>query len=510
MKILLISPSYFYPPNARELSLSLPLGPMYIAAVLERETDFSVSIFDCRISNGTKIKDNSNGVYHGVSDNYFKSIIEEESPDVVGITCMFSSQFDNSLHSAKLVKEVDSNIFIVGGGPHFSVEKENFLLDNPVFDCFITGEGEVPMMELVQALQTKSSFDNIKGIAYKSMSSNGQSIVLKNEHELQRNMDWIPLPAYHLIDMNLFFEFQKQGLTSRGGESNKRTVSMITSRGCPFNCTFCSIALHMGKPVRNHVSNDVVSHIEYVVNKYGVEHLLFEDDALTFRPARTKEICEGIVKTGIEITWETPNGVRADTLDVELLTSMKNSGCISLTIGTESGDQDTLDNIVRKDLKLETVIEVSKMCKELGISLSSFYIIGFPGETIEKMQNTINFATMLYDKYDVHPQLNIATPLIGTKMYDDVMKDNLLAAELTPHNMSIATSPISGSALISTPEFSPDDVKDLSKILYNQINKLRIKKALTSYKTFIYFLKMAISQPQRIPIVIKKSLLSLG
>jgi len=117
-----------------------------------------------------------------------------------------------------------------------------------------------------------------------------------------------------------------------------RAVSMITSRGCPFNCSFCSVHLHMGKTFRAHSVNYVIKHIEYLVNKFGVKTIFFEDDNLTFDLNRFEAICENIIEKGIRLNWETPNGIRADYLTLSLLKKMKKAGCQSVFFGIESGD----------------------------------------------------------------------------------------------------------------------------------------------------------------------------
>ena len=286
--------------------------------------------------------------------------------------------------------------------------------------------------------------------------------------------------------MPMYFDYQLNGcsgydtpISARLDQGGKKTVSMITSRGCPYRCTFCSISLHMGKPVRAHSAKCVVDHIEFLINKYGVEHIFFEDDNLTFKMERTREYCETILKRGINFTWTTPNGVRADKLDYDLLKLMKESGCTGLIIGTESGDQDTLTNIIKKDLSIETVVQVAKWCHKLNIPLVQFLVIGFPGETKNKIQRTIDFAVEMYEKYGVTPLLNIATPLIGTELYDVVVKNNLLAEDVTPHALSGATQPVRGKGMIKTNEFSPEDLKDFSIKMNTLISKINLNFDVT-------------------------------
>ena len=478
MKILLIETSRTYHGKSKGIRLSAPLGLLYIGAVLE-ENDFEVVLFNSLTCPKTRVIEKDGFLHHGVDDDYFKEVIAQEAPDVIGISCPFTAQFDNFTHAAKLVKEVDSSLFVVGGGPHFSVCAKDFLDHYPDVDCYISGEGEEPFLSLIKAMNEGKSLEGITGVTHKVKNEDGSTEIKNLPHVLMRDMDNIPVPAYHLMDMDLFFQYQLYGcegyevpISARLDQGGKKTISMITSRGCPFKCTFCSIALHMGKPVRAHSSEYTVSHIEKVVKEYGVEHIFFEDDNLTFKMKRTQKTCELLLENNINITWSTPNGVRADKLTKPLLALMQKSGCTGLIVGTESGDQDTLDNIVKKDLKLETVIQVCKWCKELKIPLTSFFVIGFPKETKQKIQNTIDFAANLYEQYQVLPLLNVATPLIGTVLYDEVVKDQLLVADLTPHNLSGATQPIHGGGMITTSDFTPDDLRGFALQLNDRITAM--------------------------------------
>ena len=491
MKILLIDTNRTYDERTKGVRLSLPLGLLYLAGVLEAE-GYQVSVLDCKIAKKTRIKKLKNGLtHHGLDDDDFKDLIKAENPDLVGVSCMFTAQFENYLKDTKLIKEVNPNIFVVGGGPHFSVIDKNFLLTNQNTDCYVSGEGETPFLEIIKAKQAGESLVGIKGVNIIERSSNGTKPKITNTPRAKTllrdsELDTLPLPAYHKVDMDMFFDYQLNGcegydapISARLDQGGKKTVSMITSRGCPYKCTFCSISLHMGKPVRAHSAKCVVDHIEFLINKYGVEHIFFEDDNLTFRMDRTREYCRTILDRGIKFTWTTPNGVRADKLDYELLDLMKQAGCRGLIIGTESGDQDTLSNIIKKDLNIQTVVQVAKWCKMLEIPLVQFLIIGFPGETKKKIQNTINFAVDMYKKYRVVPLLNIATPLIGTELYDSVVKNNLLAEDVTPHALSGATSPVNGNGMIKTDDFTPADLKGFANQMDSLIKKINVSFDVT-------------------------------
>ena len=233
---------------------------------------------------------------------------------------------------------------------------------------------------------------------------------------------------------------------------------MVTSRGCPFNCCFCAVHLHMGQGFRAHSAQYVLNHIQHVVDKYKVKNIFFEDDNLTLDLKRFEAICDGIIERKIKIGWETPNGVRADCLSVNLLRKMKQSGCKSVFVGVESGDQQILDKIICKSLDLNRVVEFAKNAKEIGLKTGAFYIIGFPGETKENMQHTVNFALGLKRDYDVGMHLFMATPSYGTRLYEDCKAKGYIDVNLAWNAFAQARQP-KGMPLITTSDFAPEELR---------------------------------------------------
>ena len=182
---------------------------------------------------------------------------------------------------------------------------------------------------------------------------------------------------------------------------------------------------------------------------------------------------------------------------------MKETGCQELIIATESGDQETLDNIIKKNLKLKNIIQVAQWCKKLKIRLKSYFIIGFPEETKIKIQKTIDFAFMLYRKFNVRPNLLFATPLVGTELYDIVIKNKYLTKKITPENLAAATQ-ARGEGMIKTKEFNPKDLNRFNQQLQGRIARLDlIKKLINPYKLF-KALKLFFAKPSRIFFYIKR------
>ena len=269
---------------------------------------------------------------------------------------------------------------------------------------------------------------------------------------------------------------------------------MITSRGCPFNCCFCSVHLHMGKQFRAHSANYVLNHIQFVVEKFNVKNIFFEDDNLTFDLARFEAVCDGLIEKKIKIGWETPNGVRADCLNLNLLEKMKKSGCQSVFFGVESGDQQILNNVICKSLDLNRVVEVAKICKDIGLKTGAFYIIGFPGEKKENMQKTVDFALKLKRDFDVGMHLFNATPTYGTRLYEECKAKGYIQGDLAWNSFAEARQP-KGMPLISTEDFTSQEVKEIAAKALEEYKKLSL---LNHIKNPRKALETAFDQPQLI------------
>ena len=465
MKIILINPPQIFFPGSVRLMTGLPLGIMYIAAILEKN-GYDVEIFDTLIAD-FKPQKRGDVKYYGMPWEKIKEEIRQSKPGIVGITCPFTAQADNVIKVSEIVKDIDAEILTIVGGPHVSVRAMQFLNDAKNIDIAVIGEGEYTMLDIMRYYEGEKDISTIQGIAYRK----GDTVTLNPKRPFTKNLDELPFPAYHLVDMEKYLnpKIRYRGLKALRG------ISMITSRGCPYNCIFCSIHLHMGKAWRAHSKEYVVKHIEHVVNNYGVEHIHFEDDNLTLNMKRFEGILDGLIENGIKFSWDTPNGIRPDRLTIDLLKRMKKTCCTNLTIGVESGDQFFLDNVIDKHLRLEDVIKMAKMCKELNIPLSAFFVIGFPGEKKENMERTIEFAVMLKKEYNVNMCLLIATPLYGTRLYEICKEKGYLTQELTPRALSEGTQ-VNGVGLIKTEDFTPEEVKRLVLDAVSIQNKLLLSE----------------------------------
>lgn len=468
MKVLLVNPPRKMFLGSETVQAGLPLGLLYLAAVLE-QASYEVEVLDTLIDCKHRRYEEDYTVY-GMPWYEIESKIREKKPDLVGITSPFSTQIDNALEVARIVKKIDSCIPTIIGGPHASTQHLPLLEEARYLDVAVIGEGEFTIVDLVCAYEQGGDLSQVKGITYQK---DGE-IIVNPPREYIANLDELPFPAYHLADMSRYLD--PQGLRYRTTKCRPE-IPMITSRGCPFNCVFCSIHAHMGNRWRAHSADYVISHIDHVVNRYGVQHIHFEDDNLTLDIERFERILDEVRERGLRFSWDASNGVRADKLTLPLLKKMKESGCTDFHIGIESGDQEVLDNIIGKRLRLEDVVKTASMCQEVGVNVCGFYIIGLPGEKKEDMQKTVDFAISLKRKYDVGMSLFIATPLYGSRLHKICEDKGYLVTKLTPRALSEATQTW-GKGLIKTSEFTPDDVKRIASQAISSYSRLNLKNHL--------------------------------
>lgn len=469
IKVLLINPKQTYYKGSDDFSTYVPVGLLSLAATIKNLC--KVEIFDCLIDDFKITKKNNVTTQYGCDEFNIERKIIDYNPDIVGISCPFSCQLLNAVKIANISKNVLPNTVVIMGGPSPSVQGDTIIKNYKTVDICVLGEGEITFPEIIKNFN-HNFYDNLKyvdGIIYR-----GKGRVIKNKiREFIKDLDLLPFPEYSLLDMEKYFD--NKWLYFNRSPIHKRSISVFTSRGCPYNCIFCSIHLHMGKRYRAHSSHYVIKHLIFLKEKYNVQSIHFEDDNFSFDKKRFEDILDEIINNNLNITWDTPNGIRADTLSYDLLKKMKRSGCKQLNIAVESGNQNVLNNIVKKRLDLNVIIKVSQWCKELNIPLGALYVIGFPGEDKIMMKETVDFALNLYRNYNVLPGLMIATPLIGTELYKICKKNKYFKYQLSALNLSKATQ-LDGKHIIETEDFNETDIDELAKYYTDKKREIALTK----------------------------------
>jgi anaerobic magnesium-protoporphyrin IX monomethyl ester cyclase len=483
MKVLLCHPNQkvtFEGLKARPM-VGPPLGLLMIAGHLcSSGLPCDIKIYDARVSAISSVNDEGETIFGDTDGDSVKRVIAEK-PDVVGISNMFTAQIGRAYALADLIKAALPKTIVVIGGPHVTVFPQE-ALERSSIDYVVLAEGEERFTNLIACLVAGDEPAG-EGIIGKSKASDLLNIK-KVPIRFIADLDRMPLPAYELVDLEAYFDLARRGFSPRYREWGKRPLTMITSRGCPHVCTFCSIHTTMGYKYRFHSTDFIRDHINHLVSKYGVDFIHFEDDNFTHLPDRYDEIIEVVSKIRPRIGWDTPNGVRGDSWTRERIRKAKESGCEFLTVAIESAVPRILNDIVKKKLDLDRVEEMIRWCHEFDLRLHAFYIIGFPGETLDEMKTTIAFALDRYRRYGVTPFLQTLIPIPGTPIYKRILKLGLFKGKLqTRHNQ------------VTTEEFNPDQVRELYRQYHWQRMRTFVWRTLTAARDFSYNTRLVLKYP---------------
>lgn len=375
--ILLIYP-FYRPKFDRSPFRFPPLGIGYIASFL-KQRNFEVKILD--------------GTFR--SEKEIISEIERSTPRIVGIYAMYSMEKESISLARKIRRMID---LLVVGGPLPTVDPYSFLDD---FDIVVIGEGEDTMLEIARNFLNHGEVKRVQGTILRNAAGVG--------HETKRapiaNLDSIPFPARELFDNDAYKDYY----TKRFGHA---MTSMISSRGCPFTCDFCSRPV-FGDTFRSRSPENVVNEMEAVSN-LGYKTIWFADDCFTISKDRVMKMCDEMERRNLNIDWHCLS--RVDTLDSELASRMKKAGCERIYFGIEAGDERML-KIMRKDIDLQTARRAVSNANSANIETGAFFIIGYPGDSDETILNTLKFATSLPLDY---VSFTLPYPIPGTGLYEKV------------------------------------------------------------------------------------------
>ena len=384
-----------------------PLGLLALAAVLEKE--FEVKILDQRLS----------------SKSQFLDLLLDElkkAPVLVGITSITGSQIYYGLDITRLVKEHSPETPVVWGGVHPSFLPEQTVA-HPNIDFVVKYEGEQTLLELARALKAhKHDFEKILGLCYKK---NGKAVV--NPSRPQLDMVELPQPAWHLIDVPQYVAKLSSG-------PSDQPIDVATARGCPFRCEFCYEIDWSGRTWRGRTAEQVIEEVRMLSDKFGVNHIIFHDDLFIVSnktKERALEIGKGINSDGYHVKWTVTYRVNQLRRDVPYAAKLVDNGFYEMRAGVESGSPRIL-KLMKKDLTVEDTLESARITRELGIHVYYSFILGWPGETDEDRQKTIE---LCYKLLEINPEsrvypLNIYTPYPGSPQWNQAVQEGFDAPSI--------------------------------------------------------------------------------
>jgi radical SAM superfamily enzyme YgiQ (UPF0313 family) len=398
MKIVLINPRL----RAWSPNIWVPLGLTYIAAVLEKEGHI------------TEIIDMNE---RKMNDDDLRANLKEDV-DVVGISGMIT-EYQKILKIINIAKDGFPDRKVILGGPLATTLLQQLLKQSKA-DFIVMGEGENTTLALISAIEHESDVTEIRGIAYKK----GEQVVINEPVIPIDNIDTIPFPARHLLDMEKYISnhFETFGWKIDGYDKI-RSTNLTSSRGCPYNCTFCFKDM-WGYKWRGRTAENIIAEMELLNEKYNVNGFFFVDDLFVLDKKRVFEFASLLKKSDLDVVWYC-NG-RANLMQKDMLKAMHDAGCVGIAYGIESGNQSIL-NSMKKNITIDQTKSVVKWTKEIGTNAAGYFMIGMLGETKEMIMDTLNFAKELdLDFYG----FSITTPLPGTELYMEAIKKGLIQTDM--------------------------------------------------------------------------------
>lgn len=459
MKVLLIIPPNEHTvvmeaPNEvyEEFGAYPPLGLMYLAACVKKfsKHNHDIKILDCDTDR--------------VGFKELESEIRNYMPDVIGVTAYTPIIYD-AWQSLKLAKKINKNIITVMGGHHSDIyPKETINLGD--IDYIVLGEGEYIFPELLDVLEDKGKIEDVKGVVLKE---NGK-IITTGPYGYVKDLDVLPLPARDLIDW-------KKHQCVLGKENVVATI--MSSRGCPYRCTFCYKPLK-ARSWRFRSAENVVKEMEQCYN-LGIKEIFFFDDNFSVDIRRVENICDALIRKNLKVSWSFRG--RVNCLSYDMLVKCKKAGCHRIHFGVETGTDEGLKKI-KKDITIAMVRKAFKLCKKAGIVTVANFMIGLPGEKKEDMFKTVDFANSIDTDY---AEFQIITPYPKTELYEEGLKGGIFKTDFW---RDFAKKPYPGFELQMWNEYYTR--KELFEILglclkrfyFNPKRLIKIGFSIKSYKEF--------------------------
>jgi radical SAM superfamily enzyme YgiQ (UPF0313 family) len=365
-----------------------PLGLMYLASSLRTLGGHDVDIIDTKVDRLPL-------------DRVIKRI-GDFGAHVVGISGL-TFEAGEIHRMAQEVKRAFPKKKVILGGPHATVAPAESATD-PHVDFAVVGEGEQTLTELVRQIEAGNDTPDIPGLAYRR---NGQPTIIPRQLP-SLSMDDLPFPAWDLIDIEKYLGFTRQSIVY----AERKYMTIFTSRGCPYQCIYCHPVF--GKKYRTRSPENVLEEMKTLYHQYGIREFHFADDNFNLDHARAERICDLIIESGLKVYLSFPNGVRGDILTPRLLKKMKDAGTFMVSYAIETGSP-RLQKLLKKNIDFDKITQTINETDRLGILCNGFFMLGFPGETREELDMTLNFA---WNSRLHTASFYVVNPFPGTELFE--------------------------------------------------------------------------------------------
>jgi len=401
------------------------LGLCYLAAVT-RKTGYETEILDMPAL--------------GLTFDQALDIVIAKKPKYIGISSV-TLAIRNAAKLADMIKKKAPGSIIILGGPHITAAYEEVMNKYSQFDIGVIGEGDQTIIELLDALEKNKDLSGVRGITYRKNSS----LISTARRELLEDMNLLPMPAWDLLP-----DIKKYYIPTAYAVNKFPSFSIVTSRGCPYMCTFCDRSV-FGNRYRTHSPEYVLSMIKDLYYNHGIRDIRINDDEFIVSKKRILEFCDLLIDSKMKISWSCLG--RVSSVNKEIIDKMKKAGCWQIRFGIESGSQKVLD-VLKKGIRLEQIEKAVKICKERGMKTIGFFMMGLPLETEEDLRQTIEFSLRL--KLDDF-KINYFAPFPGSELFGQLDKYGKLISDSEDIHMHIK------------PSFIPFGLSEEVLIKYNKL-----------------------------------------
>jgi len=431
-KILFINPNTMY--LGQKLTVFPPMGILYISSMLLK-AGYDVKVVDADTDN--------------LSFSDIQGVVSEYRPKIIGIT-MNTLQSRAAFETAEQLKKLN-DLKIVVGGPHPSALKGEILKRCEAIDAVVFGEGEMTFLELAKAIEEDRGLDTVKGVCFRE----DDEIRTNEPREPIADLDQLPFPALHLLNPIRRYP----GAYPVGG---RPSIQMMASRGCPFQCIFCSNPV-WEKRIRLRSPESILSEVKWLRENFKVREVFFQDDTFNIDREWFEAICIGLIemKLSEKIVFKSPFRANERLVDLDLLKLAKKAGFWMIFYGVESGNQTVLD-IIKKNLRLEELVRAFRLTRKAGIKTYASFMVGNPGENRATVQDTINFAKKIDPDYY---GFAIAMPYPGSEFYRIAKESGWLKEDVDDYNRN--------KYILNTPNFGPGEVEELVRYAYESLEGYR-------------------------------------
>ncbi len=444
--VMLICPPNTMPKDSVR-RITEPIGLLYIGTMLKEE-GFDVNIFDMSCEGYEQLRYEGDRVTYGSTSAELRERLLNTAPNCVGVTCMFSSSEENVKKVCKTVRETMPAVPIVVGGLHPSLYPEKFLETGNV-DYVILGEGELRTVKLLMCLNDKKE-PEFDGVAYKEKNA----VRINPMTERIKDLSILPYPDRTLINFEKYIAI---GTPFAPFAREQRVATILTTRGCPNRCNFCSTVHYWGQKLRFRSVDDIMNELEDLKHKYDIREIQFADDNMTANKKFAKELF--IRMKELKFKFCTPTGLYFNSLDAELIQIMAEAGAYQLTIAVESASKRVLKDIIHKKVDIDRVKDVIEEVHKYDIDVHGMFIVGFPGEKREEIMATFDFPFKVgFDSVSFF----IACPMPGAELYKECEEKGYLSSNYSLLDLKTPN--------IHIPKDSPDYVMDPDELekLVNQ------------------------------------------